>query len=44
VGQFIGQDKWVLERMKPVPEKLYKHDVGVIKWRQLAVRAAKGRI
>jgi len=44
VGQFIGQDKWVLERLKPVPEKLYKHDAGVIKWRQLAARAAKTRI
>lgn len=42
--QFIGQDRRVLERLKPVSEKLYKHDVGVIKWRQLAARAAKSRI
>jgi phenylpropionate dioxygenase-like ring-hydroxylating dioxygenase large terminal subunit len=43
-GQFIGQDKWVLERLKAVPEKLYKHDAGVIQWRQLAARAARQRI
>ena len=44
VRLFIGQDKYVLERLKPGPEKLYSHDVGVIKWRQLAGRAAKRRI
>jgi phenylpropionate dioxygenase-like ring-hydroxylating dioxygenase large terminal subunit len=41
---FVGQDKWAIERLKPGPEKFHANDVAVIKWRQLAGRAAKQRI
>jgi phenylpropionate dioxygenase-like ring-hydroxylating dioxygenase large terminal subunit len=35
-GQFSGQDKWMVEVTDAPPEKLYRPDESLLKWRKLA--------
>lgn len=43
-GQFSGQDKWMVELTDAPPEKLYRPDDSLLKWRKLAEDEAVGRL
>jgi phenylpropionate dioxygenase-like ring-hydroxylating dioxygenase large terminal subunit len=43
-GQFSAQDKWMVEVTDAPPERLYRPDESLLKWRKLAEDVAKERI
>ncbi|MGW4489494.1 Rieske 2Fe-2S domain-containing protein [Amycolatopsis sp. NPDC004368] len=43
-GQFSGQDKWMVEVTDAPPEKLYRPDESLLKWRNLAEDTAEERM
>ncbi|WP_409463711.1 aromatic ring-hydroxylating oxygenase subunit alpha [Amycolatopsis sp. GA6-003] len=42
-GQFSGQDKWMVEVTDAPPEKLYRPDDSLLKWRKLAEDTCEDR-
>jgi phenylpropionate dioxygenase-like ring-hydroxylating dioxygenase large terminal subunit len=40
-GQFTGQDRWMVEAMHAPPERLYRPDVSITRWRALCEQAPK---
>ncbi|SFW78554.1 aromatic ring-hydroxylating oxygenase subunit alpha [Amycolatopsis australiensis] len=43
-GQFSGQDKWMVEVTDAPPEKLYRPDDSLLKWRKLAEDTSEERV
>lgn len=43
-GQFSGQDKWMVEVTDAPPEKLYRPDDSLLKWRKLAEDVTEERL
>ncbi|MEU0463861.1 aromatic ring-hydroxylating dioxygenase subunit alpha [Amycolatopsis sp. NPDC006131] len=43
-GQFSGQDKWMVEVTDAPPEKLYRPDDSLLKWRKLAEDTCEERV
>ena len=43
-GQFSGQDKWMVEVTDAPPEKLYRPDDSLLKWRKLAEDVTEDRL
>jgi phenylpropionate dioxygenase-like ring-hydroxylating dioxygenase large terminal subunit len=43
-GQFSGQDKWMVEVTDAPPEKLYRPDESLLKWRKLAEDVTEERL
>lgn len=43
-GQFSGQDKWMVEVTDAPPEKLYRPDESLLRWRKLAEEVTQQRI
>ena len=43
-GQFSGQDKWMVEVTDAPPEKLYRPDESLLKWRKLAEDTTEERL
>jgi nitrite reductase/ring-hydroxylating ferredoxin subunit len=40
-GQFTGQDRWMVEAMHAPPERLYRPDVSITRWRALCEQAPR---
>lgn len=40
-GQFTGQDRWMVDVMNAPPERLYRPDVSITRWRALCEQAPK---
>ena len=40
-GQFTGQDRWMVEAMHAPPERLYRPDVSITRWRALCEKAPR---
>lgn len=43
-GQFSGQDKWMVEVTDAPPEKLYRPDDSLLKWRKVAEETCEARV
>lgn len=43
-GQFSGQDKWMVDLTAAPPEKLYRPDESLLKWRKLAEDVTEERL
>lgn len=43
-GQFSGQDKWMVEVTDAPPERLYRPDESLLKWRKLAEDVTEERV
>ncbi|WP_281690347.1 aromatic ring-hydroxylating dioxygenase subunit alpha [Pseudonocardia thermophila] len=43
-GQFSGQDRWMVEVTNAPPERLYRPDESILKWRKLAEEVTEERI
>jgi nitrite reductase/ring-hydroxylating ferredoxin subunit len=40
-GQFTGQDRWMVEAMHAPPERLYRPDISITRWRALCEASPK---